>query len=70
MTAGGVNAKDRWHCAAERRRAQPHGEFCARRTAKLVDADRMKPTLDPHRYNLDSVMPIARSNSAGLSATT
>jgi NADPH2:quinone reductase len=39
---------------------QHHGDIL-RETAKLVDADRMKPTLDPHRYNLDSVMDAYRA---------
>ncbi len=39
---------------------QHHGEIL-RETAKLVDADRMKPTLDPHRYNLELVMDAYRA---------
>ncbi len=33
---------------------QQHGQIL-NETAKLVDAGRMKPNLDPHRYNLNSV---------------
>ena len=40
---------------------RPHHGEILREMAKLVDADRMKPTLDPHRYNLDSVMDAYRA---------